>query len=47
VKGASYHPLHDPYLTAALAAPILVFVIAALATPVLAFMYAMPDSRHA
>jgi hypothetical protein len=26
VKGAPYHPLHDPYLTTPLAATILVFM---------------------
>jgi len=30
VTGAPYHPLQNPYLTAALAAPILVFVDAML-----------------
>jgi hypothetical protein len=32
VTGAPYHPLQNPYLTEALAAPILVFVDAMLNT---------------
>jgi hypothetical protein len=33
VKGAPYHPLHDPYLTAHLTATILVFMSATPISP--------------